>query len=268
MVLTWPQAATNDFYLQFTTNLSPLVDWRNASDPTTNGTDLVVADDATASSRFYRLQAWEVLFDGTSTSALRGYQQTNFPAINRWLVTTNGELRAVAYPTPHNIGTNDIVTRAQFSDFELVWEWKASVGGNSGVMYRCTEQNSAATLSGPEYQLLDDTNSNYTGLPANQKMGAIYALFSPTTNKVLVPTGEWNQCRLLVQSNHVEHWLNGRRLISYEINSPAWTNALAAYTNYGNIPGFGQARSGYIAFQGHGEDSWFRNIKVRRLPPQ
>src|SRR5687767_10849520 len=100
VVLSWPPAATNDFYLQFTTNLTSPITWSNAPDPTTNGANLVVTNQATDSCRFYRLQAWAPLFDGGSTAAFRGYQQTDFPGTNQWMVTTNGELMAISNSVP------------------------------------------------------------------------------------------------------------------------------------------------------------------------
>jgi len=97
-------------------------------------------------------------------------------------------------------------------------------------------------------------------------MGAVYAVLS-ATNKVLVPTGDYNQCRLIVQSNHVEHWLNGRRVVEYELNNSPFTN-LVATSQYASSPQYGKARTGYIGLQHHGEEVWYRDVKIRRLMPQ
>jgi hypothetical protein len=259
VVLRWPQAGSNDFYLQFTTNLSTPISWRNA----TNAVSLVssnyyTTNDIAGRTQFFRLQAWEVLFDGTSTGAFRADTQTTFPSTNLWVITTNSELMTVLSVNPVSI-----ITRTQYADFELVWEWKASTNGNSGVFYRATE-GSLAT-SGPEYQLLDDAHNSYPN--TNQKMGAVYGLIAPT-NKVLVPTGEYNQCRLTVQSNRIDHWLNGRRVVEYELNNSPFTNWVAASPLFSPYPGFGKARTGYLGLQHHGEETWYRNIKLRQLPPE
>jgi hypothetical protein len=267
IVLSWPQTDTNDFYLQVATNLSPSVVWSNATDPATNGPNLVITNDATSSSRFYRLQAWEILFDGTSTEAFRGYKQTTFPPTDAWVVTTNRELMAVFSAAGSQFGrTNDLITKTQYGNFELRWEWKTTTNGNSGVVLRVTEPsgtNNFSTQTGPEYQLLDSNASDES--IGNRSMGASYGLFAPTTNKVVVPTGQWNDCRLIVQGNHVEHWLNSGKVLEYEINGPGWTQAVANYPGGSLLPGFGETSPAAIAFQQHGQQIWFRSIRIRRL---
>jgi hypothetical protein len=258
-ILSWPLAATNNFYVQSATNLAPPIAWSNASDPITNGADLAVTDGGTASTHFYRLQAWEVLFDGTSTAAFRGYQQSTFPPATSWTVTANGELQTVANGTAINI-----ITRNQYSDFELRWEWKAATGGNSGVNYRCTEEYSNSEWSGPEFQLLDDASYS---LPAVDSIGAVWDLIAPTS-KVLLPAGQWNQCRLIVQGDYVEHWLNGGRVAAYYMDSAPFTNLVAANSTFNQYPDFAKARSGYIAFRHDGTQTWYRNIYIRQLPSQ
>lgn len=256
-VIHWPAAGTNDFYLQFTTQLAPAV-WSPAEDGVNTGEGLAVTNDLSGPQRFYRLQAWEVLFNGSSTQAFRGYQQSTFPGTNIWRVTTNGELETVVGGTQL-----DLVTTNQYADFELRWEWKCAARGNSGVNYRATELYSRAEWSGPEYQLLDDTGYS---VASQNTLGAFWNVIAPT-NKVLLPVGQWNQCRIIVQSNHVEHWLNGRRVVAYELNSPALSALISANSNFNPYPQFAKARSGYIAFRHENTQTWFRNIKVRRLPP-
>ena len=260
--LSWPLAATNDFYVQFAATPSSPSGWSNASDPTTNGTNLVVTDDGTTSSRFYRLQAWEVLFNGTSTAAFRGYRQADFPATDQWAVTTNGELMTVPNAAPI-----ELITTTQYGSYELRWEWKTSTSGNSGVQYRVNETYANSASAGPEYQLIDDLGYS---LAPEQTIGAAWGLFAPTS-KVLVPVGEWNECRLVLQGNHVQHWLNGRVVVEYDINSTAWTSAVTALGSPSNVSGFGQGTSpgiGYIMLRNDTAPTWFRNIKIRALPPQ
>ncbi len=260
--LSWPLTATNDFYVQYAPTLSTPINWLNASDPTTNSGNLVVTDYGTNTNRFYRLQAWQVLFDGTSTASFRGYQQTSFPGTNQWLVTTNGELMAVSNAAPV-----ELITTNQYGSYELRWEWMTSTNGNSGVQYRANETYANSASAGPEYQLLDDLG--YSS-PANKTMGAVFALFAPT-NKLLVPVGQWNECRLIIQGNHVQHWLNGSVVVDYYINSSAWTNALVAAGGAYNVAGMGQGTSpgiGYIMLRNDQGPTWFRNIKLRPLSAQ
>ncbi len=256
-ILNWPLTATNDFYLQTTASLAQPVTWNNASDPTTNGTSFVCIDDGSGTNRFFKLKAWEILFDGTSTAAFRGYQQADFPDTNHWAVTTNGELMAAVDATRLLL-----TTRNQYGSYELRWEWKTSSKGNSGVQYRASDAS-----TGPEYQLLDDLAYS---VPANNTMGAVWGLFAPT-NKVRVPVGQWNVCRLILRGNHVQHWLNGSKVVEYDINSAAWTNALIAGGSSFSVPGFGQGTSpgvGYILLRNDTGPTWFRNIKIRQLPSQ
>ena len=128
-------------------------------------------------------------------------------------------------------------------------------------MYRVTEFYDAPWKSGPEYQIFDDP---YYSVPADQTSGAVWGLIAPT-NKLLLPSGQWNQCRLLAQSNHVEHWLNDRKVIEYELNSPSFNALVAASPNFNPYSQFGKARTGYIALQLWTPEVWFRNIKIRRV---
>ena len=265
VVLSWPQAGTNDFYLQSATNLLAKIAWSNASDPATNGSNLVVTNQSTSTSSFYRLQAWEVLFDGTNTSAFRSSSSTLFPS-NSWYVT-NGMLvsKVVANAT-------NFMTVSTYTNFELRVLWKCATNGNSGIFYRYTPQvNSAA----PEYQLFDDANvatSHYSNqqytYPSNL-MAAVYGIIAPT-NKTLVPTGQWNDCRVVVQGYHVTHWLNGNLVVDYQLNNPAYMSITnPAYTSF--LP---QGTNTYISFQnkGTGDDGitpgvvYFGYMKIRRLP--
>lgn len=259
VVVYWPRGGTNDFYLQFTTNLLAPVDWRLAADPAAVGSVWVVTNEIAGTSRFYRLQTWETLFDGTTTAAFRGYLQSEFPGTDIWRVTANGELEAVPDGT-----SIDLITTNQYADFELRWEWKTSLYGNSGVNYRATELYSRAEWSGPEYQLLDDPS--HSTIPQNT-MGAVWNLIAPT-NKTLVPRGDWNRCRLMVQRNHVEHWLNGNRVVSYELDSPAFRAAVDASPTFNTYPEFARAGVGHIALRHEDTLIWYRNIKIRRLPPE
>jgi hypothetical protein len=263
VIVCWPQTTTN-FSLEVATALKAPIPWYPAPDIATLADgQFLVTNNSAAAARFYRLATWDTLFDGTSTAAFTGYQQTNFPGTNQWIVTTNRELMTVSNAAPR-----DISTREQFGDFELFWEWRpiAPTNGNGGVFYRVGDTNLPAYRSGPEYQLYDDARGILTD--ERQRIGAVYGLIGPT-NKVLVPTGEWNHCFLLVQSNPVQHYLNGHQVVDYQFRTARWTNAIQngtieVQTNFS----LGAVSAGYIVLQHHGQSVLYRNIKVRRLQPQ
>jgi hypothetical protein len=264
IVLSWPRDTINEFYLQKAANLAYPLIWTNEADPVTNGTDLTVTKSLTGPGCFYRLQAWENLFDGTNVSAFREFPtnaSNSFPS-NSWLVT-NGILatRVVANPT-------HLITRVAYSDCELRWRWKTDTNGNSGVFYRETSQSNSLSAVSQEYQLLDDQNRTEVTDPRHQ-LAAVWGLIS-ATNRQLVPTTNWNDCRVIVSGNRVQHWLNGRVVIDYYINSPQWTNIVSPSA----IGYFGQATNAYLGFQNIGNNdagvvpgmTYFQDIKVRRLP--
>ena len=155
---------------------------------------------------------WYVLFDGHTADQWRAYRGDSLPA--GWQVV-DGALTRVA-------AGGDIVTREEFQDFELALEWKVEPGGNSGIMYRVAEAPELETTwqSGPEYQVLDDAG-HPDGRRPETSAGACYGLYSAPRG-VVRPAGEWNEARIVVQGSHVEHWLNGRRVVSYELEGPDW----------------------------------------------
>lgn len=249
VLLSWPLASTNDFYLQTATDLSAPVAWNNAPDPGTNGSDLVVTNPIVGTSTFYRLQAWDYLFDGTNTAAFGA--GTAFPS-NSWFVT-NGMLVSKVVASAANL-----VTVNTYTNFELRWRWKCAPNGNSGVFYR------AATI--PEYQLFDDADvatSHYTDntyLNPVNLMGAVYGLIAPTA-KQLVPTGQWNECRVTVRGYHATHWLNGKVVVDYQINNPAYSSCTQATNTNIAIQNKGTGDHGMVPGV-----VYYSYIKLRRLP--
>lgn len=250
VILSWPLASTNDFYLQTATNLSGPLAWSNAADPATNGSNLVITNQIGSASSFFRLQAWEVLFDGTNTTSFGSGD--SFPS-NSWFVT-NGTLASKVVANAANL-----VTVNTYTNFELRLSWKCDTNGNSGIFYRAGTD--------PEYQLFDDANvatSHYTDntyLNPVNLMGAVYKYIAPA-NKHLVPTGHWNDCRVIVRGYHATHWLNGNVVVDYQINDPSLINI------------FVQATNTQIAFQNKGAGDhgvvpgvvYYGYIKIRRLP--
>jgi hypothetical protein len=157
----------------------------------------------------------------------------------------------------------DLITRAQFANFELSLEWRVASGGNSGIMYRVTEEAEATYETGPEMQVLDDAGHE-DGKSRLTAAGALYGLY-PAPEGAVKPAGQWNTARILVNGNRVEHWLNGILTARYELLSPEWEQKVAA-SKFNQWPGYGRAARGHIALQDHGDLVSFRNIKIRTLP--
>ncbi|HEY6808796.1 MAG TPA: DUF1080 domain-containing protein [Gemmatimonadales bacterium] len=196
---------------------------------------------------------WKLLFDGKTTAGWRGYQMDSMPS--GWQVV-NGELTRVAPAT-------DILTRDQYANFELELDWKISPGGNSGIFYRGSEEDNAIYWSAPEMQVLDDAKhpDGHSRLTA---AGSDYALY-PSPAGVVKPAGEWNHVRIVVNGNHVEHWLNGVYVVEYVLGSADWTAKVAA-SKFAPHVHYGKNTTGYIGLQDHGDWVAYRNIKVRVLP--
>ena len=197
---------------------------------------------------------WETLFNGTSTAKWRGYKQSDFPT-KGWVVE-DGALKVQG-------GGGDLVTRDQYGSFELLWEWKVSPGANSGLIYHVSEEFGASYETGPEYQILDDAKHG-DGKNPKTSAGALYALIAPNANKQLKPVGEWNKSRLVIYGAHVQHWLNGKLIVQYDLGSPE-LKALIAQSKFKDMPKFAQVTSGHICLQDHGDAVWYRNIRVKRL---
>jgi hypothetical protein len=196
---------------------------------------------------------WRALFDGSTTRHFRGYKSDSVPS--GWKILDG----TLTKDTP----TGDIITRDQFANFELEFEWKLARGGNSGVFYRGTEEFDHIYWSAPEYQLLDDPNAR-DGRNRLTSAGAAYALY-PAPAGVVKPHDEWNTSRIVVNGARVEHWLNGQKLLEYELWSPDWEAKVKA-SKFVDWPKYGRAKSGHIGIQGdHSGLLSLRNIRIREL---
>jgi hypothetical protein len=211
------------------------------------------ASGATPLTAEQREAGWRSLFDGSSTSAWRGYKQQTVPAgwsIVDGILTKSGSV-------------NDIITRDQFGNFELALDWKIAPGGNSGVFYRGTEEYDHIYWSAPEYQLLDDAG-HPDGQSRLTSAGAAYALY-PSPAGIVKPAGQWNSTLIVVNRNNVQHWMNGQKLLEYEFASPDWEAKVKA-SKFVAYPHYGRAPSGYIGIQGdHDGTLWLRNIRIRGI---
>ncbi len=196
---------------------------------------------------------WRILFDGSSLDAWRGYKSETIPS--DWHLT-DGTLAK-------EVPVADIVSKDEFGDFELQLEWTIGEAGNSGIFYRGTEEYDHIYWTAPEYQLLDDEKAedNKTRLTC---AGAAYGLY-PSPAGHLKPVGQWNSTRIVAKGAHVEHWLNGVKLLEYELWSPDWDAKVKA-SKFSVWPNYGRARKGHVALQGdHDGTLAFRNIRVREL---
>lgn len=208
---------------------------------------------------------WKLLFDGKTSNGWRGFHKTEFPKAG-WTIA-DGCIKHVAGKGAQSEDGGDIITVDQFDNFELQLEWRLAPGGNSGIKYLITEALPPTGGSGVgfEMQVLDDERhpDAKMGLKGNRTAGSLYDLI-PAQNKRLRSAGEFNQIRLIVNNGHVEHWLNGDKVVEFELGSEP-LRALIAESKYKTIAGFGEARKGYILLQDHGDEVCFRNIKIRQL---
>lgn len=197
-----------------------------------------------------RAAGWQVLFDGHDTDAWRGYKSDSMP----------GGWNIVAGTLTKTGSAEDIVTRAEYGDFELRLDWKLDTGGNAGIFYHGTEEYPKIYWTAPEYQLLDDANAP-DGKSRLTSAGAAYGLY-PAPAGVVKPANQWNSTRIVVQGHHVEHWLNGVKLLEYELESDDWTAKVAA-SKFSAWPHYGLMPRGHIAIQGdHDGALSLRNIRI------
>jgi cytochrome c len=209
-------------------------------------------------------QGWQLLFDGKSTQGWHAYGQQ--PAGGAWKAEGGALTLDVSQKQDGRIvGGGDILTDREFENYELSLEWKIAEGGNSGIIYHVIEDPSkyqSVWQTGPEMQVLDDAR-HPDGKIYKHRAGDLYDLIACRYVTVKAP-GEWNHARLLIRDGHVEHWLNGRKVVEYELGGEAW-KAMVAGSKFKDMPGFGTARKGRIALQDHGDRVWYRNIKIREL---
>lgn len=202
-------------------------------------------------------KGWKSLFNGKTLAGWRTYQQKQSDA---WSVQ-NGVLYCKGN-TDSNTKHADLITEESFENFELSLEWKIAKGANSGIVYLVSEAFPASYHSGPEYQLIDDK-----GYPAKledwQKTGANYAMNAPEEDATR-PAGEWNHTRIIVDHGKVQHWLNGKMIVSYTLWDEEWKKNKAA-GKWKDVPAYGSVQSGHIALQDHGGEAWFREIRIRKL---
>jgi hypothetical protein len=200
---------------------------------------------------------WRPLFDGRTTAGWHAFGG-GAPGAG-WQVLDGSLTRAGE--------AGDILTDEEFGSFELELEWKIQPGGNSGVFFHVVEDSTLQYVwqTGPEMQVLDNAG-HADGRQPNTSAGSNFALHAPAGDATR-PAGQWNAARLVVRGDHVEHWLNGEKLLEYELGSTEWQQRVAA-SKFAQMPRYGLARRGHIALQDHGDPVAFRNIRIRVLPDE
>jgi hypothetical protein len=200
-------------------------------------------------------QGWKLLFDGKSLAGWRSFKKPSFPA-KGWAVE-DGWLHCLG------TGGGELITDAEFSDFDLQWEWKQSPRGNSGVKYFVTEKRD--TPIGHEYQMIDEEGEPDAKKGNGKRVtGAFYDVIKPGVETSRLPLGAVNHSRIVVRGNHVEHWLNTWKILEYECGSADLKKALAE-SKFKDRPDFGNKINGHILLQDHHTEIWFRNVKIREL---
>jgi len=199
---------------------------------------------------------WKLLFNGQSLDGWRFFKdQPN----NSWEVV-DGALHCKPFTDGEENLRADLMTVDQFENFELSIDWKISPQGNSGIMYRVNEDYDQPYKTGPEYQVLDD--GGYPGESKATNMSAgVYDMFE-VPHKKLNPPGEWNTTKIIAKGSQIEHWLNGEKVLAYEIGSADWKKR-KANSKWKDEPGYGIPKKGHIDLQDHSHEVWFRNVMIR-----
>jgi hypothetical protein len=200
---------------------------------------------------------WRLLFDGKTMDQWRNYKGDAVGS--NWTI----EAGAITLTTPRR--AVDIITKDEFTDFDFTFDWQlapAPPAGNSGVMFYVIEKGDATYYSGPEYQVLDNA-THPDGKNPLTSAGSCYALYAPSRDASR-PIGEWNTGRIVINKGKVEHWLNGEKVVSYDMNSDDWKTKVLG-SKFKEWPEFGAARKGHLALQQHGAKVAYKNLKIREI---
>lgn len=203
---------------------------------------------------------WTLLFDGRSLAGWRGYNKPD-ASTTRWKIE-DGMLTVEPAGGRDTRGALDLITRDTFEDFELSAEWRVAPGANSGIKYFVLEDREAAI--GHEFQIIDDERHPDAKIGPKRQTASFYDVLA-ATDRPLRPAGAFNHARVVVRGLAVEHWLNGAKVLQYELGSKELLAAVEA-SKFKGITRFGHPQKGHLLLQDHGDRVWYRNVKVRRLP--
>jgi hypothetical protein len=212
-----------------------------------------------------KAEGWKLLFDGQSTAGWRGYTKKTFPE-KGWEVK-DGTLSVLASKSGEE-GGGDIITENQYENFDLKFEFNYTPEANSGVLYRVKEvSNTPSWHSAPEYQVIDNAGwakKNDTSFNMDKhRTGDNYDVHAAAAD-YSKPAGEWNEGRIVVNNGKVEHWLNGKQTVSYDLNSKEWKDEIKK-TKFASYKEYGANKKGHIGIQDHGATVYYRNIKIKEL---
>jgi len=232
---------------------------------TLNADTMAVVDSNNLLSAKEQAEGWILMFDGKTTTGWRGYNKPAFPD-SGWTID-NGTLRCIASGMGEAGGAGgDIIYDRKFKDFDLKIDWKISPGGNSGIFYLGQEiPNEPVWKSAPEMQVLDNIThpDARLGKDGNRQAGSLYDLI-PAAPQNAKPVGEWNEAEILVYQGTVVHFMNGEKVLEYHLGTPDWIKMIKA-SKFNEFPEFGKYLEGYISLQDHGNDVWYRNIKIKPM---
>jgi|ERR1043166_46889 hypothetical protein len=198
-----------------------------------------------------KAEGWRLLFDGKSTDGWHSFKKKTFP--DKGWVVEDGILKKVP-----KVNGGDIITTDEFDNFDFQWDWQIPEKANNGIKYFITEERAQAI--GHEYQMIDES----TVKVKKDSTASFYDVLPPIDDKPVKPPGEWNHSRVLVQGNHVEHWLNGKKVLAYELGSEE-VMAAVQKSKFKNVKDFGTHIKGHILLTDHQDEAWFRNLKIREL---
>jgi Domain of Unknown Function (DUF1080) len=204
-------------------------------------------------------KGWTPLFDGKSFAGWHNYNKQG--VADKWIIDGDAMLLTAK-------GGGDLVSDAEYENFELEMEWKIAEGGNSGVMWGVKEDPKLCCpyITGPEMQVLDDAKhpDSFAGKNGNHKAGSLYDMIPPNDLTIVKPAGEWNKAKMKINKGQGTFWLNGKKIVEFPTTGDGWT-ALVANSKFKNSKEFGKYPKGKIALQDHGDKVWFKNIRIKEL---
>ncbi|MCE7993615.1 MAG: DUF1080 domain-containing protein [Roseivirga sp.] len=203
---------------------------------------------------------WINLFNGKD---FEGWQMFGKREISSQWKVEDGLIKCNSDSSFQSAGQQSLVTIEQYGDFELQLEFRITENGNSGIMYHVSQAPEYKTdyETGPEFQILDDNQD--PNRPNNKRLASNYDVYAPIDNKPFKGINEWNLARIIYNKGHVEHWLNGTKVLEFEEGSDDWKQRVAN-SKWATMPDYAKFKIGHISLQDHGDEVWYRNVKIRR----
>lgn len=240
---------------------------KKASEETDSGSSITATSEnkANSLSEEEKSQGWRLLFSGEN---LDGWKRYGADSIGPLWSVEDGAIKCGGEGLGEGSGEHggSLMTTSQFGNFELSFEWKISEGGNSGVLYHVVEKPEYKHdyETGPEYQVMDDAGWTGESLKPEQLAGGNYDMYAPNDKKKLNAVGEWNTGKIVYNNGHVEHWLNGEKVVEFEESSDDFKKRYEK-SKWTGFPGWNKSKTGAISLQDHGAAVWYRNLKIREL---